>query len=255
MSYQTMKTTITRNIFQLLSVTATLALLTSFQSQAASKDSEYDKLKETRTLEEVVVTMKRLKKNAFERDYKSIAGKRIFDGPYGNEEFIIAIGQELKNRGEKKRVFTRGIQMPQSYSSSSLDRYHYPITDECGIENFRFYEGGEFRALAYKQGEKENILDVMTGGGPFSAPGVWGPYDQIMGKRHKMKMIMGDAKKDGMGLMESGYAIGMKAKLPTYVLQQYGDNFSIAIDNTGQCLVDKTDEEAANRLLSGKSTN
>ncbi len=69
-----------------------------------------------------------------------------------------------------------------------------------------------------------------------------------------MKMIMGDAKKDGMGLMESGYAIGMKAKLPTYELQQYGDNFNIAIDSAGQCLFDKTDEEAANRLISGKSS-
>jgi hypothetical protein len=205
-------------------------------------------------LEEVVVTAVRQRK-VFERDYAAVAGKRIFDGPYGNEKFIIAIGQELKNRGEKKRVFTRGIKMPQSFSSSSLDRYHYPVDDECGIEKFKFYEGGDFRALGYKQGEKEVILDVMTGGGPFSAPGVWGPYDQIMGRRHKMKMIMGDAKSDGMGPIESGYAIGMKAKLPTYELQQYGDNFNIAIDNVGQCLVDKTDKEVAGRLISGNSTN
>ncbi len=250
-----MKTTITRKDFQLVSIIATLALFTCLPTpavQAVSKDSEYKKLKETQTLEEVVVTATRQKK-VFERDYKSVAGKRVFDGPYGNEKFIIAIGQELKNRGEKKRVFTRGIKMPQDYASSSLDRYHYPATDDCGIEKFKFYEGGEFRALGYRQGEKEVILDVMTGGGPFSAPGIWGPYDQIMGRHHKMKMIMGDAKTDGMGLMESGYAIGMKAKLPTYELQQYGDNFSIAIDNTGQCLVDKTDEEAANRLISGKT--
>lgn len=250
-----MKTTITRSNFQLVGILVILALFTSLQTfvvEAASGESEFKKMKETQTLEEVVVTVQRQQK-VFERAYKSIAGKRIFDGPYGNPKFIIAIGQELKNRGEKKRVFTRGITMPQDYSSSSLDRYHYPVTDDCGIEKFKFYEGGEFRALGYNQGEKEVLLDVMTGGGPFSAPGVWGPYDQIMGKRHKMKMIMGDAKKDGMGLMESGYAIGMKAKLPTYELQQYGDNFSIAIDNTGQCLVDKTDEEAANRLISGKS--
>jgi hypothetical protein len=252
-----MKTTKNRNHFQLVSVMATFALIASLLNPtvlAADKDAEYKKIKETQTLEEVVVTGIRQRK-VFERDYKSVAGKRIFDGPYGNEKFIIAIGQELKNRGEKKRVFTRGIKMPQGFSSSSLDRYHYPTADACGIEKFKFYEGAEFRALGYKQGEKEVILDVMTGGGPFAAPGVWGPYDQIMGKRHKMKMIMGDAKKDGMGLMESGYAIGMKAKLPTYVLQQYGDNFSIAIDNAGQCLFDKTDEEAANRLISGKSSN
>ncbi len=172
-----MNTTITRNSIQLISIIASLALFASLLNPAvfaADKDAEYKKLKETQTLEEVVVTAIRQKK-VFERDYKSIAGKRVFDGPYGNEKFIIAIGQELKNRGEKKRVFTRGIKMPQAFSSSSLDRYHYPVTDECGIEKFKFYEGGEFRALGYKQGEKEVILDVMTGGGPFSAPGVWGP--------------------------------------------------------------------------------
>jgi hypothetical protein len=250
-----MKTIITRRNFQLVSIIVTLACIAPFQAalvNAEGDNTEYKKIKNRQTLEEVVAYGRR-EKQVFERDYKSIAGKRIFDGPYGNEKFIIAIGQELKNRGEKKRVFTRGISMPQSYSSSSLDSYHYPITDTCGIENFRFYEGGEFRALGFKQDEKETLLDVMTGGGPFSAPGVWGPYDQVMGRRHKMKMIMGDAKTDGMGLMESGYAIGMKAKLPTYELQQYGDNFNIAIDSTGQCLVDKTDEAAANRLISGNT--
>ncbi len=253
MSDLTMKI-ISRRDFQIPAV-ALLAFVTPFQATmvtAASDDTEYKKIKETQTLEEVVVYGRRERK-VFERDYKSVAGKRIFDGPYGNVKFIVAIGQELKNRGEKKRVFTRGIKMPQSYSSSSLDRYHYPATDDCGIEKFKFYEGGEFRALGYKQGAKEVLLDVMTGGGPFSAPGVWGPYDQVMGRRHKMKMIMGDAKSDGMGLMESGYAIGMKAKLPTYELQRYGDSFSIAIDSTGQCLVDKTDEEAASRLISGRT--
>ncbi|NKB39221.1 MAG: hypothetical protein GKR93_18985 [Gammaproteobacteria bacterium] len=250
-----MKTRRNKRNFQLPLAIASLSFLAPMQSglvNAANDDAEFKKIKNTQTLEEVVVSAKREKK-VFERDYKSIAGKRIFDGPYGNEKFIIAIGQELKNRGEKKRVFTRGLKMPQSYASSSLDRYHYPVTDACGIEKFTFYEGGDFRALGHRQSEKEVLIDVMTGGGPFSAPGVWGPYDQVRGKRHKMKMIMGDAKSDGMGLMESGYAIGMKAKLPTYVMQSYGDKFNIAIDKAGQCLVDKTDEEAANRLISGKS--
>lgn len=249
-----MKTITSKGPIQVAVTLATLAFGAAFPTlvaNAASDKEEYKKIKNTPTLEEVVVSARR-EKQVFERDYKSIGGKRIFDGPYGNQDFIIAIGQELKNRGEKKRVFTRGLKMPQSYSASSLDRYHYPISDDCGIENFQFFEGADFRALGHRQGGKEMLIDVMTGGGPFSAPGVWGPYDQIRGRRHKMKMIMGDAKSDGMGLMESGYAIGMKAKLPTYEMQAYGDKFSIAIDKTGQCLIDKTDEEAAQRLISGK---
>ncbi len=240
---------------QLAVTLAAITLSSSYPAliaNAASDDEEYKKIKNTQTLEEVVVSARR-EKQVFERDYRSIGGKRVFDGPYGNQDFIIAIGQELKNRGEKKRVFTRGLKMPQSYSASSLDRYHYPVTDECGIENFQFFEGGDdFRALGHKQSPKEMLIDVMTGGGPFAAPGVWGPYDQVRGRRHKMKMIMGDAKSDGMGLLGSSYAIGMKAKLKTYEMQSYGDKFSIAIDKTGQCLLDRGDEEAANRLISGK---
>lgn len=203
------------------------------------------------TVEEVVVRGVRQKK-AFERDYVNVAGKRFFDGPYGDQSFILAIGQELKNRGEMQRVFTRRIKMPQDYPGSSLDRYRYPLADECGIEKFSFYDGGEFMALGYKEGEKEIIFDVLIGGGPFSSPGIWGPYDQILGKRHGMKLIMGDSEKDGMGLLKSGYAVGMKADMPTYELQEHGDIYRTAVDTAGQCLSDKINIEAAKNLLSRK---
>ena len=215
------------------------------------KDTDYDKVKEVKTVEELVVTGTRVKRE-WERRYKNVAGKRIFNGPYGNNKMIIAISQELKNRGERKRIFTRGITMPQSYSGSSLDRYKYILKADCGIDHFSFYEGPDFTALGYIEGPKEVLLDVMTGGGPFSSPGIWGPYDQIIGKHHKMKMIMGDAAKDGLGPIKGGYAIGMKAAIPSYEMQDYGDKYSKIINKTGTCLSDKLNEEAAARLLSGK---
>lgn len=92
----------------------------------------------------------------------------------------------------------------------------------------------------------------MIGGGPFSSPGIWGPYDQIIGGRHKMKMIMGDAEKDGLGMIKGGYAIGMKAALPSYELQDYGDLYGGVVKLVGQCLADKLDKEAASRVLSGR---
>lgn len=204
------------------------------------------------TIEEVVVRAVRQRKS-FEREYTSVAGKRFFDGPYGENKLILAISQELKNRGEKKRIFTRRIKMPQDYAASSLDRYHYPLADECGIEKFKFYQGGDdFMALGYQAGKKEILFDVMTGGGPFAAPGVWGPYDQILGKRHKMKLIMGDASKDGMGLLKSGYAVGLKASIPTYAMQEYGENYNIALNNTGRCIAEKADKEAAKKILGSR---
>ncbi len=232
-----------------LSIFLIFLLQNSTPLQTASAADK--KLQDVKTIEEMVVTGSRIKKE-WERQYKSVADKRIFTGPFGESKYVIAISQELKNRGEKKRVFTRGIKMPHEYTSSSLDRYHYPITDECDIDRFKFYEGDDFTALGYIQGKQEILLDVMIGGGPFSSPGIWGPYEQIIGGRHKMKMIMGDAEKDGLGMIKGGYAIGMKAALPGYELQDYGDQYGGVIKLVGQCLADKLDKEAASRVLSGR---
>ncbi len=109
-------------------------------------------------------------------------------------------------------------------------------------------------ALGYQpnpnSSKTEIIFDVMIGGGPFSSPGIWGPYDQIIGRRHKMKLIMGDAESDGMGIMKSGYAIGMRAELPMYELMDAGDMYNAAVTATGKCLIEKFNIEAAKNFLS-----
>jgi hypothetical protein len=210
------------------------------------------KPEKVQTIEEIVVKAVR-QRSPYERPYVNVDGKRFFEGPYGDYSYILAIGQELKNRGDMKRIFTRRIAMPHEYASSSLDQYDYPLADDCGIDKFKFYDGGgKFMALGYVEGKKEIIFDVLIGGGPFSAPGIWGPYDQILGKRHKMKLIMGNAAEDGMGNLKSGYAIGLKAALPGYELRENGRAYSDAVEKTGKCLADKIDMEAARRLLSSK---
>ena len=231
-----------------ISLTSNLVIAAAGDEQDTSS---YVDIQDVPTVEELVITGTRVKKE-WERKYKNVAGKRIFKGPYGDEKLIIAIGQELKNRGERKRVFTRGISMPQTYTSSSLDNYKYPVEEECGINHFSFYEGPDFTALGYVKGPKEILLDVMTGGGPFSSPGIWGPYDQVVGTHHGMKMIMGDAAKDGLGPIKGGYAIGMEADIPSYEMQDHGDAYVDIIKTTGNCLSDKLNAEAANRVLSGK---
>jgi len=191
-------------------------------------------------VEEIVVTAVR-KKSAFERPYSSIDGKRFFAGPFGDTDYIRAISRELKHQGQMQRVVTRRIHMPHEYAGSSLARYRYASADDCGIDRFRFYEGdGNFMALGYLDKKHEIIFDVIKGGGPFASPGLWGPYDQILGKkRHAMKMIMGDASKDGMGLLKSGYAIGMKPDMPGYELRESGRIYRSAVRKTGRCLAGK----------------
>jgi hypothetical protein len=210
---------------------------------------------DVQTIEEIVVTAQRRKGmlDELNREYKSVDGKRIFEGPHGEMRFILAIGQEIKNKGEMKRIMSRRITMPADFPGSSLNRYQYPVAHECGIEKFQLFDGGEFMALGYEMNTgsgTEILFDVMLGGGPFSAPGIWGPYDQVLGRRHKMELIMGDAQSDGMGLLQSGYAVGMKADLPTYDLMDLGDIYGSAVSATGQCLANKLNIDAAKNFLS-----
>jgi hypothetical protein len=239
---------------QILSPAVWLFGLVSIAGAAENdeRDADDKTVKDAKTIEELVITGDRVKLQPWERPDRNIAGKRIFNGPYGDEKSIIAICQELKNRGVRERVSTRGISMPQTYTASSLDNYKYPAEEDCGINHFSYYEGPDFTALGYIKGPKEILLDVMTGGGPFSAPGIWGPYDQVIGMRHGMKMIMGDAAKDGLGPIKGGYAIGMQADLASYEMQDFGDQYGDVIKNTGDCLSDKLNAEAAARVLSGK---
>lgn len=191
-------------------------------------------------VEEIVVTGVR-KRKAYDRPYTSIDGKRFFEGPFGETDYILAISRLLKHQGRMQRVVTRRIHMPHEYAGSSLARYRYAAIDDCGIDRFTYYEGGDnFMALGYLDENNEIIFDVLKGGGPFASPGLWGPYDQILGKhRHAMKMIMGNASRDGMGFLKSGYAVGMKPDMPGYELRDSGRLYQAAVRRVGQCLAEK----------------
>ena len=223
----------------------------------APEGIKQDDIKLHSTVQEDIeqITVKAVRqREAFERRDIRVGSDRFFKGPWGNPDQIIRIGQELKNRGEKKRIFTRGIKMPQTYASSSVDRYNYSLADDCGIEKFNFYEGDDFRALGLVYGDKEWIFDVLTGGGPFTGPGIWGPYDQIVGRRHEMEPIMADASKDGLGLSNTGYLIGQKADLPSSEMSAIGTLYGDVLSDTAGCLSDKLNREAAGRVLSSTST-
>lgn len=248
------------NFIKVLFLTGALlpvsVIFASDEKDQADNPEEYKPQNPVLTIEEIVVRAQRREGflDEHSREYKTIDGKRVFYGPYGELEYILTIGQELKNRGEMKRIMSRRIKMPAEFPGSTLDRYKYPVAHECGVEKFQLFDGGEFMALGYepnaKSGKTEIIFDVMIGGGPFSAPGIWGPYDQIIGRRHKMKLIMGDAESDGMGIMKSGYAIGMRAELPTHEIMDAGDMYNAAVTATGKCLIEKFNIEVAKNFLS-----
>ena len=144
-----------------------------------------------------------------DRAYTQQDGKRFITNPYGVKKSILAVAEETKNKGERKRISTRGIKMPPDYVGRSIYRYQYTFPSGG---KFSYYEGKDgFIGLGYHSDDGVIVLDVLDGAGPFASPMLWGPYDQIVGdkKRSTMEMMMGDGSQDGMGLLKSGYAIAV----------------------------------------------
>ena len=109
-----------------LSIFLIFLLQNSTPLQTASAADK--KLQDVKTIEEMVVTGSRIKKE-WERQYKSIAGKRIFTGPYGESKYVIAISQELKNRGEKKACLYPRYQ--------DATRIHIQFTGSLSLPDYR----------------------------------------------------------------------------------------------------------------------
>lgn len=172
-----------------------------------------------------------------DRAYLIEAGKRFVSKPHGSVELILGIANEVRAKGEKHRVRTRGIQMPNEYAGSFVDRYDYTLPTQCGEQKFSYYEGDGFAALGYHADRGAVILDVLAGGGPFSAPRLWGPYDQVLNANIRMDLMMGDGLKDGMGLLQASYKIGLVPVMRTGTKNYYGELYSRAVLDAAECVM------------------
>lgn len=170
-----------------------------------------------------------------DRAYLIEAGKRFVSQPHGAVDLILGIAAEVRAQGEKHRVRTRGIQMPTEYAESLVDRYDHTMATDCGSATFSYYEGDGFAALGYHAGRGAVILDVLAGGGPFSAPRLWGPYDQVLNANIRMDLMMGDGLKDGMGLLQASYKIGLMPVMRNTTKNYYGELYSRAILDAADC--------------------
>lgn len=170
------------------------------------------------------------KYNRNDRAYSGKDGKRFITNPYGEAESILAIAAKTKANGELKRVSTRGITMPQAYVGGFINRYQHTFAKG---HTFSYYEGEGFGALGYHTPDGKVILDVLVGGSPFSAPQLWGPYDQILGDKDNssMTLLMGDGSRDGMGLLKASYAIGYTAIMAEEDYSLLGNAYSGAVQD------------------------
>ncbi len=187
--------------------------------------------------EEVVPTIEIIGERATpdEREYLNVAGKRFISQPHGEVEQIMGIAAQVRAKGEHRRVLTRGLQLPSEYTESFINRYDYQMPKHCGGAAFSYYEGEGFSALGHHTDKGEVILDVLAGGGPFTAPRLWGAYDQVLNSNVRMKLMFGDGLQDGMGVLMASYKIGLMPVMRSSNKNYYGELYSRAVSVAAEC--------------------
>ena len=180
-----------------------------------------------------------------DRAYSQENGKRFITNPYGETQSILAVAAQTKAQGELKRVSTRGIKMPSGYVGGFINKYENTFANG---ETFSYYEGDGFGALGYHTEDGTVVLDVLVGGGAFSSPKLWGPYDQLLGDKDNssMQLMMGDGSKDGMGLLKASYAIGYTAVMAEEDYSSLGNAYGTAVNDTVRGMIASGDIPDAN---------
>ncbi len=170
------------------------------------------------------------------RDYLKVSsnGQRFISEPYGETEAIRQVVSIVKRFGTPTRTSTRGLRVPDAVRRETLTRYDLVYPASCGAPAFSYYEGAGFNAIGLHF-EGKVILDALSKTGPFSAPRLWGPYDQVVNAQMSMRLLIGNGEDDGQGFMRAGYQVGLIPDLTAEQQAWYGNAYSAGIQMASRC--------------------
>jgi len=181
--------------------------------------------------------------NSEQRRYIILDTKRYISGPYGDKQAILSLIDTIKAHSKSSTISNRAVNLPNKPANLSLTVYDYDAPNECGGYEFHVYEGDELQILQFDFPENKKITrirDYTKGPTPFVSAGLWGPYDHTEGTAVEMCLLAGDGRKDGMGLMESGYEIGWITNIVDWRQAELGAEYASAVSNTNLCLQRQT---------------
>jgi hypothetical protein len=163
-------------------------------------------------------------------------GYRYTSKPYGELLGILKVAEQVKMHGSHHRVSTRGMHIPDKAANNIVARYDYTFPTVCGGTSFSLYEGENFTALGFDQESGTVVLDVLDGGSPYTAPRLWGPYDQVLNTNAPMVTVASLDGNHGSGLMTASFLAGEVTSMNVATQQQLGNDYSSAIYTASRCL-------------------
>ncbi len=161
-------------------------------------------------------------------------GHRYTSNPYGEAAAILKVAQQVKANGVGQSISSRGLHIPNKSANRIIKRYEYTYPAACGGQTFSYYEGSDFSALGLHNDGKV-VFDLLEGGSPYSAPRLWGPYDQVINDPSPMHVVYSKGDENGFGLVKASFMVGKVAEMSTSKQASYGKNYSAGVHAAGSC--------------------
>ncbi len=162
-------------------------------------------------------------------------GHRYASNPYGEAAAIQSVAQQVKSNGTRQRISSRGMHIPNKSANRIISRYEYTFPAACGGQTFSYYEGNDFSALGLHNNGKV-VFDLLEGGSPYSAPRLWGPYDQVINDPSPMHVVYSEGDESGFGLVKASFMVGKVAEMSMSKQASYGKNYSAGVHSAGSCV-------------------
>lgn len=161
-------------------------------------------------------------------------GYRFSSTPYGETTAILSVASKVRQHGVKHAISSRGLHIPSKSENRVIQRYDLTFPAACGGQTFSFYEGKNFSALGYHTDGKV-VFDLLNGGSPYSAPRLWGPYDQVINDPAPMHTVVSSGSDEGFGLVKASFMVGKVAEMPSHKVSSYGGTYSESVYTAGSC--------------------
>ncbi len=161
-------------------------------------------------------------------------GHRYSSAPYGETAAILSVASKVRHNGVKHTISSRGLHIPSKSENRVIQRYDLTFPVTCGGQTFSYYEGKDFSALGYHTNGKV-VFDLLKGGGPYSAPRLWGPYDQVINDPAPMHVVFSNGSDEGFGLVKASFMVGKVAEMPQHKVNSYGGTYSESVYTAGSC--------------------
>lgn len=161
-------------------------------------------------------------------------GYRFTSTPYGESKAILSVAKLVRQHGVKQSISSRGLHIPGKSENRVIQRYDLTLPTSCGGQTFSYYEGRGFSALGYHTQNKV-IFDLLKGGSPYSAPRLWGPYDQVINDPAPMHVIYSGSQSSGFSWAISSFMAGKVADMSQQKSSDYGNTYSEGVLAAGNC--------------------